>query len=226
MGYLFSVQRKRIGTRDLYAHKAANVTRVALKKDDLVALGSTRIQSGVGFALTVAKHAKRLAHKRLIFFGSNCALYGQKTLEACAFDLGRHLILTRGGRGTDPRRIDKRIQHIKSHTLQHRQRGLKILVALTRETHDDVRGQGNVGHFLPHIVHNRKIPLGVAADFLDMNEEGLKAALMRGNAPFGFAYQKTDGAYRVMVIPTVTFYLWYTNTTGQMVMQGEITARK
>lgn len=72
----------------------------------------------------------------------------------------------------------------------------------------------------------RKIPLGVAADFLDMNEEGLKAALMRGNAPFGFAYQKTDGAYRVMVIPTVTFYLWYTNTTGQMVMQGEITARK
>lgn len=66
--------------------------------------------------------------------------------------------------------------------------------------------------------HPRKIPLSVAADFLDMNEEGLKAALMRGNAPFGFAYQKTDGAYRVMVIPTVTFYLWYTNTTAQMVL--------
>ena len=69
----------------------------------------------------------------------------------------------------------------------------------------------------------RKIPLGVAADFLDMNEEGLKAALMRGNAPFGFAYQKTDGAYRVMVIPTVTFYLWYTNCHAQMILRPEMT---
>ena len=63
------------------------------------------------------------------------------------------------------------------------------------------------------------IPLKAAAAFLHMNEDGLKAALMRGNAPFGFAYQKEDGAYRVMVIPTVTFYLWYTNTNAQMVMR-------
>jgi hypothetical protein len=41
---------------------------------------------------------------------------------------------------------------------------------------------------------------------------------MRGNAPFGFAYQKTDGAYRVIIVPTVTFYLWYTNTNALMVM--------
>ena len=68
----------------------------------------------------------------------------------------------------------------------------------------------------------RKIPLSVAAGFLDMNEEGLKAALMRGNAPFGFAYQKTDGAYRVMVIPTVTFYLWYTNCHAQMILRPEM----
>lgn len=64
-----------------------------------------------------------------------------------------------------------------------------------------------------------KIPLKEAAKFLEMNEEGLKAALMRGNAPFGFAYQKEDGAYRVMVIPSVTFYLWYTNTNAQMVLR-------
>lgn len=64
----------------------------------------------------------------------------------------------------------------------------------------------------------RKIPLKAAADFLGMNEEGLKAALMRGNVPFGFAYQKTDGAYRVIVIPTTTFYLWYTNTNARMMM--------
>lgn len=64
----------------------------------------------------------------------------------------------------------------------------------------------------------QKIPLGAAAKFLGVNAEGLKAALMRGNAPFGFAYQKSDGGYRVIVIPTVTFYLWYTHTTARMVL--------
>jgi hypothetical protein len=69
--------------------------------------------------------------------------------------------------------------------------------------------------------HPQKIPLSDAAKFLDMNEEGLKAALMRGNAPFGFAYQKTDGGYRVVIIPTVTFYLWYTNCHAQMLMSND-----
>ena len=69
--------------------------------------------------------------------------------------------------------------------------------------------------------HPQKIPLSAVAKFLDMNEEGLKAALMRGNAPFGFAYQKTDGAYRVAIIPTVTFYLWYTNCHAQMLMSND-----
>jgi hypothetical protein len=63
-----------------------------------------------------------------------------------------------------------------------------------------------------------KMPLSVVAEFLEMNEAGLKAGLMRGNIPFGFAYQKDDGGYRVNVIPTVKFYLWYTNTTGQMLL--------
>jgi hypothetical protein len=67
-----------------------------------------------------------------------------------------------------------------------------------------------------------KMPLSVVAEFLGMNEEGLKAGLMRGNIPFGFAYQKDDGGYRVNVIPTVKFYLWYTNTNGMMIMQGDM----
>jgi hypothetical protein len=70
--------------------------------------------------------------------------------------------------------------------------------------------------------HPLQIPLAVAAKFLGVNPEGLKAALMRGNAPFGFGYQLTDGAYRVMVIPTVPFYLWYTNTRGAMVFHEEV----
>ena len=70
--------------------------------------------------------------------------------------------------------------------------------------------------------HPIKLPLRAVADFLDVNEEGLKAALMRGNSPFGFGYQKDDGGYRVFVIPTVKFYLWFTNTNGQMLMKGEM----
>ena len=69
--------------------------------------------------------------------------------------------------------------------------------------------------------HPLQIPVKVVAKFLGVNEEGLKVALMRGNAPFGFAYQKADGGYRVPVIPTITFYLWYTNTTGQEVMSAD-----
>jgi hypothetical protein len=67
-----------------------------------------------------------------------------------------------------------------------------------------------------------KMPLSVVAEFLEMNEAGLKAGLMRGNIPFGFAYQKDDGGYRVNVIPTVKFYLWYTNTTGQMLLAADV----
>lgn len=69
--------------------------------------------------------------------------------------------------------------------------------------------------------HPLKIPIEVAADFLGINREGLMAALMRGNAPFGFAYQKQDGGYRVPVIPTVSFYLWYSNATGMDVMTAD-----
>lgn len=69
--------------------------------------------------------------------------------------------------------------------------------------------------------HPRVLPAAEVAKFLGMNREGLMAALMRQNAPFGFAYQKLDGSYRVPVIPTVKFYLWYTNQTGLDVMAIE-----
>ena len=65
------------------------------------------------------------------------------------------------------------------------------------------------------------LPLNEVADFLDMNAEGLKAALMRGNAPFGFSYQKADKGNRVNIIPTVKFYLWYTNCNAQMVLGND-----
>ena len=67
-----------------------------------------------------------------------------------------------------------------------------------------------------------KIPLTAAAEFLEMNTDGLMSALIRGNTPFGFAYQKQDGGNRVAVIPTVTFYLWFTNVNGTCVRTHEM----
>ena len=69
--------------------------------------------------------------------------------------------------------------------------------------------------------HPRVLPAAEVARFLGVNREGLMAALMRRNAPFGFAYQKMDGAYRTPVIPTATFYLWYTHQTARDVMEQE-----
>ena len=37
---------------------------------------------------------------------------------------------------------------------------------------------------------------------------------------------KQDGAYRVPVIPTVSFYLWFTNATGMDVMSADAAFRE
>ena len=66
--------------------------------------------------------------------------------------------------------------------------------------------------------HPTKIPCEEVAKFLDLDVTCLRSALTRGNTPFGFGYQKKDGGNRAFVISTVTFYLWYTNTTAQMVL--------
>ena len=73
--------------------------------------------------------------------------------------------------------------------------------------------------------HPVKIPLKEAAEFLGINTDGLMAALMRGNTPFGFGYQKQDGGYRVALIPTATFYCWYTNIHGMNVRSNEYLER-
>ena len=63
-----------------------------------------------------------------------------------------------------------------------------------------------------------KIPCEEAAKFLEMDLAGLRSALVRGNAPFGFGYQRKDGGNRAYHILTMKFYLWCTNQTAQMVM--------
>lgn len=64
--------------------------------------------------------------------------------------------------------------------------------------------------------HPNNIPVQEVADFLGMNADGLRAALITNTAPFGFGYAKLKNGYRVFMIPTVPFYLWYTNTNAQL----------
>ena len=58
----------------------------------------------------------------------------------------------------------------------------------------------------------RGIPVDDVAEFLNMNPNGLRAALMTGTAPFGFGYRKEKDGYRTFIVPTTQFYLWYTVT--------------
>lgn len=54
------------------------------------------------------------------------------------------------------------------------------------------------------------IPLNEAASFLGMSDEGLRMAIYDGKCPFGIAWQLMGKVNRGFKIPTVTFYMWYT----------------
>lgn len=58
------------------------------------------------------------------------------------------------------------------------------------------------------------IPLPRVAALLGMDAEGLRNSIEKGNCPFGLAWQKTIGGYKSFKIPTVPFYLWYTQAAG------------
>ncbi len=59
-----------------------------------------------------------------------------------------------------------------------------------------------------------KIPVTKAAEFLHVNVDGLRSAAEKGQLPFGFAWQKDIQGNRAFCIPTVPFYLWYTQSAG------------
>lgn len=59
-----------------------------------------------------------------------------------------------------------------------------------------------------------KIPLTQVAEFLGADDEGLRSAAEKGQLPFGFAWQKNIRGNRAFCIPTVTFYLWYTQSAA------------
>ena len=59
-----------------------------------------------------------------------------------------------------------------------------------------------------------KIPLTAAAEFLHVHPDGLRSAAEKGQLPFGFGWQKDLLGNRAFCIPTVRFYLWYTQSAG------------
>lgn len=63
-------------------------------------------------------------------------------------------------------------------------------------------------------AHPQAIPLEVAAEFIGIKSESLKAAIEQGKCSFAFSWQKSVSGYRSFKIPTTTFYLWFTNTRG------------
>ena len=58
------------------------------------------------------------------------------------------------------------------------------------------------------------IPLPEAAAFLEMDGANLRSSIEKGNCPFGLSWQKQAMEYRGFKIPTVPFYLWYTQGVG------------
>ena len=56
----------------------------------------------------------------------------------------------------------------------------------------------------------KNIPLNVLSEFLGYSATWLIYALENGKCPYGFASQG-KGERRTACLPTLTFYMWYTN---------------
>lgn len=58
------------------------------------------------------------------------------------------------------------------------------------------------------------IPIPVLAKFLEVGPDGLWASIEHGQCPFGIPWQKSGRGNRAFKVPTVPFYLWYTQGTS------------
>jgi hypothetical protein len=69
---------------------------------------------------------------------------------------------------------------------------------------------------LDELVANNPVSISVpdAAAFLGMKPEGLRSSIDKGSCPFGISWQISPTAMHSYKIPTVTFYLWYTQGVG------------
>ena len=59
-----------------------------------------------------------------------------------------------------------------------------------------------------------KIPVRECSAFLGLEDESLRACLERGSCPFGLGWLKKNAHNRAFYIPTLTLYLWVTQSAG------------
>ncbi len=58
------------------------------------------------------------------------------------------------------------------------------------------------------------IPVADVATLMGMDPTSLRASIDIGNCPFGLGWQKDIKGYKAYKIPTVPFYLWFTQGVG------------
>ena len=58
----------------------------------------------------------------------------------------------------------------------------------------------------------QKIPIEECAAFLGL--ASLRASVEHGNCPFGLGWLKKNSMNRAFFVPTLTFYLWVTQSAG------------
>ena len=58
------------------------------------------------------------------------------------------------------------------------------------------------------------IPVNVAAKYIGANAEGLRESIFKGQCPWAIAWQKDIAGNRAFKIPTLKFYLWFSNNAG------------
>ena len=62
--------------------------------------------------------------------------------------------------------------------------------------------------------HPLYIPVTALAEFLSMDPASLRSSIDTGNCPFALGWQKDIKGYKAYKVPTVPFYLWYTQGVG------------
>ena len=85
------------------------------------------------------------------------------------------LVRELGRRGAPPGREDESEGRVVTHLLHHLERLSEVLLGLTREAHDDVRGERAVGYELPDHRHAVEVEIASGTSTTLAGEERLLA---------------------------------------------------
>lgn len=66
------------------------------------------------------------------------------------------------------------------------------------------------------LVEDNPISISIPklAEFLGCDDEGIRNSIDKGQCPFALGWQKSIKGNRAYKVPTVPFYLWYTQGVG------------